>query len=114
MAAKDILKRFKIKEKGLRAFVQAQKPFPWAMIIGYDIDQKIDEVIISVPRCSRQEVRIAKGLPVFSCRKTHYSKFENFAKIIDNRITTECLFAPPDKHPDHIFCRRRFTIADKY
>ncbi|HET6460282.1 MAG TPA: DUF6125 family protein [Syntrophales bacterium] len=114
MAAEHILKRFKIKEKGLRAFVEAQKPFPWAMIIGYEIDQEIDEVIISVPRCSRQESMIAKGLPEFSCRKTHCSKFENLAKIIDNRITTQCLFAPPDKHPDYTFCRWRFTIEDQY
>jgi len=104
LAAKEIKDRFTLEEEGVARVLEALSYFPWTVIVGYEMEESEDRARIRVPYCPPQAARLRTGRGEFSCKSMHLGEFSNFAKEIDERVEVRCLMAPPDPHPEDLFC----------
>jgi hypothetical protein len=110
LAARDLIARFAISEQGLEGFVKVLRLYPWTVLIGYQIEESPDEVVLTVPCCATQEARRRRGLEEYICAEMHRQEFVSIAAQVDSRIQVHCEFAPPEERPAGLDCRWRFTL----
>ncbi len=112
LSARDIVKRFGITDSGLEGFARAMAYYPWAMMESFELEKRPGEILITSTKCPAQLGRLKHGLGEYACKDMHFQEFAGFAKAIDPRIDIECVFAPPDPHPEGLFCTWRITVKD--
>ncbi|MEA4854713.1 MAG: DUF6125 family protein [Christensenella sp.] len=76
-----------------------------------------DEIIIKdntllyrVLECSVQTARQRKQMGFHPCKRVGIIEYSGFAKIIDRRITCECLSCYPDSYDQTCCCSWKFTL----
>jgi hypothetical protein len=110
LAARDLLSRFKITEKGLEGLLKVLRLYPWTLLLEYHIEESPDEIVLSVPCCATQEARRRRDLPEYECKEMHRREFESIAAQVEPAILVHRDFAPPGERPNGFDCRWRFTI----
>jgi hypothetical protein len=110
LAARDLVSRFRITEKGLEGFLKVLRLYPWTLLLEYQIEESPDEIVLSVPCCATQEARRTRELPEYECKEMHRREFASIAGQVDPRIQVHCDFAPPSERPAGYDCRWRFRL----
>jgi len=110
--AKRIMERHKILPGGgIPALVKALSFRLYAYINRQEvIEVSPNRVVFRMNDCRVQSARQRKGLADFPCKTVGLVEYEWFAKTIDERIQTRCLYCPPDEHPQDAWCAWEFVI----
>lgn len=111
--AKRIMERHGIREGGgIPALVTALSFRLYAFINKQEVvEQTGKRVVFRMLDCRVQSARKRKALPDFPCKPVGLVEYGLFAKTIDPRISTRCVFCPPDEHPEDSYCAWEFTIG---
>jgi hypothetical protein len=112
--AKRIMKRHGIGPGGgIQALVKALSYRLYAYINVQDVAEQTDiRVVFRMLDCRVQSARKRRNLPDFPCRSVGLVEYGEFAKTIDPRIRTTCLYCPPDGHPDDVWCAWEFSVEE--
>ena len=113
LAAREIKERFPLEKQGTARVLEALSYFPWTIIVGYEMEETPDGARIRVPHCPPQAARLKAGRQEFPCKAMHLAEFTNFAREIDDRVEVRCLMAPPDPHPEDLWCEWEMTRREE-
>jgi hypothetical protein len=72
------------------------------------VDQRT--LILRMLDCRVQSARQRKGMAPFPCRSVGLIEYREFARTIDEGITTTCLACPPGGGDETCWCAWQFTV----
>jgi hypothetical protein len=113
LEARRIMKRLGLAEgQGIPALVQALKFRLYAHVnVQEVVEATPTRCVFRMKTCRVQDARRRQGLPAFPCKSVGLIEYGGFARAIDPRIETRCLYCPPDDHPDDAWCAWEFIIT---
>ncbi|MFH1851796.1 MAG: DUF6125 family protein [Candidatus Neomarinimicrobiota bacterium] len=74
------------------------------------VDETATSFVFQMNACRVQAARERQGLADFPCRSVGLVEYSEFARTIDERITTACVACPPDEHPAEFHCAWKFSL----
>jgi hypothetical protein len=112
--AKRIMKRLGLEAGGgIPALVRALEFRLYALINVQEVSEVSDRrCVFRMKNCRVQEARKKQGLADFPCREVGLVEYAGFARTIDPRLKTRCLYCPPDPHPADSWCAWEFTLIE--
>jgi hypothetical protein len=112
--AKRIMQRWGIEPGGgIPALVKALGHRLYAHVNEQEVVEADERrCVFRMNACRVQDARKRRGLPDFPCKPVGLVEYEYFAKTVDPRIETRCLYCPPDEHPEDAWCAWEFTLSD--
>ncbi|MBN2198322.1 MAG: hypothetical protein JW747_00565 [Candidatus Aminicenantes bacterium] len=112
--AKRIMKRLSIPPGGgIPALVRALGGRLYALINVQEVSEADERrCVFRMKACRVQDARKKQGLPDFPCKEVGIVEYSGFARTIDPRIETRCLYCPPDPHPEDSHCAWEFILRD--
>ncbi len=87
VTAKEAIRRFNITDKGVSGLVQAFKLFPWFRQIECRMEEKRDDVVVSITGCHQQIARLKRAMPEYDCKEMHRAAFPSFAGAADPSLS---------------------------
>jgi hypothetical protein len=110
--AKRIMKRLGLEPGGgIPALVRALAFRLYAHINAQEVSEASDRrCIFRMKNCRVQEARKRQGLADFPCREVGLVEYSGFARTVDPRIETRCIYCPPDPHPTDSWCAWEFSL----
>jgi len=98
---------------GLAALAEALRFRMYSFLNEQEAELEGDRLRFTMTECRVQAARRRKGLPLFPCKPVGTTEFSGFAGTVDSRITTRCIYCPPDELPAGGFCSWEFRIKQE-
>jgi len=78
---------------------------------GVDYELSDSALIRKVKRCPMQMRRMRDGLPEIPCKQALLAAHSRIAQAVNPLIQIHSVMAPPDPHPDDLYCEIKYILS---